>query len=144
MNTPIAHMPGVSFHHLGLLTDEPELAITALVFLGYTVAGPVYDPLQDVDLRMAQGPVESARIEVITPRAELSGLGKLLRRRGDYMYHSCFTVRDLDATLAGMRAVGLRIITVSESKPAVLFDGDRVSFHSVAGLGLIEFIEHAD
>lgn len=134
---------GIRFHHLGLLTDAPAAAATALTFMGYRVAEPVYDPLQDVHLRMATGPVEGAAIELITPSSREGALGKLVTRRGDYGYHSCFVVADVAAALSALSDLGLRVVTVSPSKPAVLFGGKHVSFHSVQGLGLVEFIEDA-
>lgn len=141
MNPSIAEALGIRFHHLGLLTDLPAAATTALTLLGYSVAEPVHDPLQGVDLRMAEGDNEFARIEIITPGSSDSALSKMVKRRGDCMYHSCFTVKDVNATLASLAELGLRVITVSAPKPAVLFGGKQVSFHSVEGLGLVEFIE---
>jgi len=132
---------GIRFHHLGLLTDRPDAAASALAVLGFHVAEPVHDPLQGVDLRMAEGQSEFARIEIITPCSRDSSLGKLVARRGDYMYHSCFRARDVAATLAAFEAQGLRVVTVAAAKPAVLFGGQRVSFHAVDGIGLVEFIE---
>lgn len=144
MNPVIAEMIGIHFHHLGLLTDQPAATATALTFLGYRVADPVYDPLQDVELRMAEGHSEFARIEVITPRSRDSALAKLVTRRGACVYHSCFSVQDVHATLSSLAGLGLRIITVSAPKPAVLFGGKQVSFHSIEGLGLVEFIDHGN
>lgn len=141
MDPIAAETLGIRFHHLGLLTDQPAAAMKALTLLGFRVAEPVHDPLQGVDLMMAEGPGEGARIEVITPSSRDSALARLVTRRGDYMYHSCFTVKDVEATLSSLAGLGLRVTTVSPSKPAVLFGGKRVSFHAVEGLGLVEFIE---
>jgi hypothetical protein len=143
MNLSEAEALGIRFHHLGLLTDRPDAAASALALFGYRVATSVHDPLQDVDLRMAEGASEFARIELITPRSRDGALAKLITRRGDYMYHSCFTVKDVAATLAALSARGLRVATVSAAKPAVLFGGKQVSFHAVDGIGLVEFIEDA-
>ena len=141
MDTQTAAQLGIRFHHLGLLTDAPAAAATALGLLGYRVAEAVFDPLQDVHLRMAEGPVVGATIELITPASRDSALARLVTRRGDYMYHSCFVARDVAAALQALSALGLRVVTVSPAKPAVLFGGKQVSFHSVEGLGLVEFIE---
>jgi Glyoxalase/Bleomycin resistance protein/Dioxygenase superfamily len=144
MDPTTAAQLGIRFHHLGLLTDAPDAAASALGLLGYRIAEPVFDPLQDVHLRMAEGPVEGATIELITPASREGSLAKLVTRRGDYMYHSCFVARDVAATLAALAGLGLRVVTVSPAKPAVLFGGKRVSFHSVEGLGLVEFIEDGE
>ncbi len=144
MDTTTADALGIRFHHVGLLTDSPLSAAKALQLLGYRLAEPVYDPLQDVELRMAEGANEFASIEVITPVTRDGALAKLVTRRGDYGYHSCFTVKDIPATLAALAGLGLRVVTVSPAKPAVLFGGKQVSFHSVEGIGLVEFIEDVD
>lgn len=141
MDKTTAERLGLRFHHLGLLTDAPQAAATALGLMGYRIAEPVFDPLQDVHLRMAEGPVEGSTIELITPASREGSLAKLVTRRGDYMYHSCFVARDVPGTLAALEALGLRVVTVSPPKPAVLFGGKPVSFHSVEGLGLVEFID---
>lgn len=141
METNLAATLGIRFHHVGLLTDQPAAAAKALALLGYKVADAVYDPLQDVELRMAEGASPFSTIEVITPVSRDGALAKLVTRRGDYGYHSCYTVANFEATLDALRALGLRVVTVSASKPAILFGGQRVSFHSVEGLGLVEFIE---
>lgn len=131
-----------SFHHLGLLTDNPEAASIALSTLGYFVAEPVVDPLQDVILRMADGGPQTARIEIITPRSLEGPLANLLKRRGDYMYHSCFGVMNVEIVTRKLAEVGLRVVTLSAPKPAILFDNAKVSFHSIEGIGLVEFIEY--
>lgn len=141
MDLTIAQRLGVRFHHLGLLTDAPEQAAGALGVLGYSVAPAVFDPLQGVHLRMASLPVPGATIEIVTPASREGALAKLVTRRGDYMYHSCFVAREVLAVLAEMAKLGLRVVTVSPPKPAVLFGGKLVSFHAVQGLGLMEFIE---
>ena len=133
---------GVCFHHLGLLTDNPEAATAALSVLGYSAGEPVIDHLQDVTLRMADVGDVTAKIEIITPRSPDGPLSSLLRRRGDYMYHSCFTVKNVEDIKASIVEAGLRFVTLSSSKPAILFDGAQVSFHSIEGVGLVEFIEY--
>lgn len=110
--------------------------------LGYFVAEPVIDPLQDVVLRMADGGSQTACIEIITPLSLEGPLSNLLKRRGDYMYHSCFGVKSVETATRRLTEVGLRVVTVSTPKPAILFDGAKVSFHSIEGIGLVEFIEY--
>jgi hypothetical protein len=46
-----------------------------------------------------------------------------------------------DVSIAALRSKGLRVIPISEKKPAVLFGGRMVSFYNVAGIGLIEIVE---
>ena len=130
------------FHHVGLLTDQPQSAVRRLERAGYRSGPRVVDPLQQAALQLCFGPVGSAAIELVTPEAGNLALGRLLKRRGDFMYHVCFTAPDFETalqTLADGEADA--IATVSAPKPAVLFDGARVAFYLVPGLGLVEILE---
>lgn len=130
------------FHHMGLLTDEPELAALRMQQAGYRLGPQVFDPLQLASLRMCEGPADSASIELVTPHANNTSLRRLLERRGDYMYHICFAVSTFTAGLAQL-SLGTddRIVVLSEPKPALLFDNSLVAFYVVPGLGLVELLE---
>ena len=136
--------PDLVFHHMGLLTGQPDLARSRLRLLGYTCGAPVYDPLQDVELCMCNGSPNAPAIELVTPKQTNLGLTRLLRRKDDYVYHVCLTTPSLEA---GIRALGDgtqdRVVEIMPPKPAVLFDGARVTFLSVPGLGLVELLERS-
>jgi methylmalonyl-CoA/ethylmalonyl-CoA epimerase len=63
------------------------------------------------------------------------------KNRFGLIYHSCFETADLTATLSAWEEKGLRAVCISEPKPAVLFNGRKVSFYMVNGAGLIELLE---
>ena len=132
------------FHHVGLLTDQPELAARRLQRLGYTASAAVFDPLQGATLQLCHGPAGASTIELVTPARTNSSLSGLLRRRGDYMYHVCFEVPTIDEGLAWLRLdADDRLVEVAAPRPAILFDHRRVAFYSTPGLGLVEFLERA-
>lgn len=135
-------MTDLAFHHMGLLTGQPELARARLGLLGYACGEPVYDPLQDVELCMCTGPTGAPAIELVTPRPTNQGLSRLLRRKDDYGYHVCLTTSNL---AQGVLALGDgsqdRVTEIMPPKAAVLFGGSRVAFLSVPGLGLVELLE---
>lgn len=144
MNIPknvIFPIQGVSFHHVGLLTDNPDAAVTVLSVLGYSIDRPVTDELQDVHLQMAHAGPGTAQIEIIAPRSAKSPLMRLLRRRDDHMYHSCFCVRSVDAVKAAIMQNGLELHTIMPPTPSILFGSAMVSFYVIQGLGLIELLE---
>jgi len=130
------------FHHVGLLTGQPELARTRLSRLGYRCGETVYDPEQDVELCLCEGPPGAPRMELVTPRPTNLALSRLLRRKDDYGYHVCYCTPGFPE---GVRALGgddlERIVEVMPPKPALLFGGARVAFFSVPGLGLVELLE---
>ena len=130
------------FHHVGLLTGQPEVACARLQMLGYDCGEPVYDPLQDVVLCMCDGPAGAPRMELVTPRPSNLSLSRLLRRKDDYGYHVCYSSPSISEGLAALGDDTLgRIVEVMAPKPAILFGGARVAFFSVPGLGLVELLE---
>ena len=134
---------GLHFHHFGLAVHEPDSAFDYLAALGYSSGGPpVFDPLQGVNLAMRYHPSMPA-VEVIWPGPEASPIDALLKRKDALLYHLCYVSADPAASIATLEARGLRVLDVSPHKPAVLFGGTGVSFHHVAGVGLIEII-HGD
>ena len=131
---------GLEFDHFGLGTREPQKTLAFLRALGYRTPAPVHDPLQRVDLVLCSNPTMPA-VEVISSADPASPLIAILTAQPQAIYHLCFKSRDLDATLASMKAAGQRVLRVAEPKPAVLFGNKNVSFYMVRGFGMIEIIE---
>ncbi len=130
------------FHHVGLLTDDPERSAARLRKLGYRPGRVVDDPLQQARLQLCGGPEGSAAIELVTPLPGNEALARLFKRRGDHMYHVCFAAPSFDAALAQLALdAGEAFTVVSPPKPALLFDNARVAFYLVGGLGLVEVLE---
>ncbi len=131
---------GLHFHHFGLAVHAPESAFDYLSALGYSSSGPaVFDPLQGVNLAMRYH-ISMPAVEVIWPGPEASPIDALLKRKDALLYHLCYVTADAAASIAALEARGLRVLDVAPHKPAVLFGGTIVSFHHVAGVGLIELI----
>lgn len=133
---------GLTFHHLGLAVKDVDAAIAFLTGLGYRPGASVFDPLQNVNLRMY---VHEAMpdVEIISPADGAGPLDQLLSTHGDgLVYHMCYTSADLDASLEAIETgSNLRLYEVSPPKPAVLFGGKTASFYVVGGVGLIEIID---
>jgi hypothetical protein len=130
---------GLKFHHFGLAVRKPETAFLYLEALGYGAGPSMFDPLQNVNLAMryhAQMPA----VEVIWPADGPSPIDNLVKRGGTMIYHLCYTAEDPAASVAAMEAAGFSVFPVSPAKPAILFGGLEVSFHSVLDFGLIEII----
>lgn len=131
----------LEFHHLGLLSSRPDVTADRLQDLGYQVTAPVIDPLQEATLRMAVADNCAPRIEIITPLRSDSPLGRQLKTRDNSVYHMCYFAPGFDEAKAALLGENGRIFTVSEPKAAILFEGRRVAFYFVDGLGLVEVIE---
>lgn len=138
----LANKYGLSFHHLGLAVAKPEPALAFLRGLGYRAGKAVFDPLQGVNLQICEHPTMPL-VEVISPGKSDGPLNALLTRsREGLVYHVAYRTADLAASLNALEAhPDLRVICVSSPKPAVLFNGESVSFYVISGLGMIEIIE---
>jgi catechol 2,3-dioxygenase-like lactoylglutathione lyase family enzyme len=135
-----------SFHHLGLAVRSPKRARAFLESLGYAIGEPVHDPLQGVHLAMAEHSA-MPRVEIVWTTSagdSPSPLDAYLRASEGLVYHLCYEVDDAELTLETFRKAGSAIRCVAPSKPAVLFGGRHVSFHLVAGVGLIELLDRAE
>ncbi|MCE2947099.1 MAG: VOC family protein [Betaproteobacteria bacterium] len=133
---------GLSFHHIGLAVRTPRKAQAFLRALGYRIGAPVLDPEQNVNLVWAENPRMPA-VELVYPTDTPGPVTELLARQGESIYHTCFETDDVAAALAAMNDAGHRVVCVRDERPAILFGGRLVSFHFVAGFGLIELLAAA-
>jgi methylmalonyl-CoA/ethylmalonyl-CoA epimerase len=131
----------LTFHHFGLATRDAGQTAQTLERLGYAVAEPVFDPLQNVNLIWCEHDVMPA-IEVVYPADDAGGpLEPYLVDHAEMIYHLCYVADDLEKAAAKLQAAGIRLLPVSAAKPAILFGGKKVAFYMARGLGLIEILE---
>lgn len=134
--------PVLCFHHIGLLTHQPDVAARRLRQAGYVAAESVFDPLQGATLQLCHAPDGAGIVELITPASDNSALRGLLKRRGDYMYHVCFEVPTLEEGTASLELdASDRLTVVIPPREAILFGNRRVAFYAASGLGLVELLE---
>lgn len=136
----VGQLAELRFHHLGLAARDPERAATFLRALGYEVGALTRDPLQGVDLAVCQHPTMPA-VEIVVPVGDGGPLASMLKREAEMVYHVCFETCDREAALRALADAGCRALPVSPPKPAALFGGRQVSFHRVAGFGLMELLD---
>lgn len=136
-------MQGLSslrFHHFGLAVRDDTAALAFLRAQGLVPGERVYDPNQNVYVRLCTAD-HHPTVEIVQPGEGKSPIDSLIRKYNELFYHSCYEVDDLDATLAAIRALGIDYFTIAERKPAPLFGGRHVSFHQLDGYGIVEFLE---
>ncbi len=131
---------GLKFHHYGLAVLSDEAALTFLDGLGYDAGENIYDPEQDVHVRLCYN-VEMPTVEIVTQGKSEGPLNSILKRSSEMIYHSCYETENLEETLTAIEAKKLRVLPVSERKKAILFNGRMVSFYYIVGYGLIELLE---
>jgi hypothetical protein len=136
----------LTFHHIGLATSQPDQAIAFLSDLGYSIGPTVFDPLQNVHLKMCTHATNPA-VEIITPDKDCGKgpINELTKKNSSgIVYHTCYSTSDLAVTLEQAKTLGLHVFCVSTPKPAPLFGGRMVSFYKITGMGLIEILEPAE
>jgi methylmalonyl-CoA/ethylmalonyl-CoA epimerase len=133
-------LTGLKFHHMGLAVRQDEDALVMLKAMGYEAGEKIFDPLQNVYVRLCTSP-RHPTLEIIQPGEGKSPVDALISKYNEIIYHVCYETDDLDKTLADIEAAGLRCLPVAERKPAMLFGGRHVSFYRVVGYGIIELLE---
>ncbi len=108
--------------HLGIAVPDLGEASKAWEALGFTVEAVHDVPTEKV--KAAFLPIGESHLELLQPTDPTSVIAKFLeRRRG--LHHVCVLVEDLEATLAEMKARGVRLI---DEEPRAGAGGCRVAF----------------
>ncbi len=109
--------------HLGIAVPSMREATKAWEALGFAVE-EVHDvPTEKV--KAAFLPIGESHLELLEPTDPSSVIAKFLEKRGAGLHHVCVLVEDIDATLAEMKARGVRLI---DEKPRAGAGGCRVAF----------------
>lgn len=130
----------LTFHHYGLAVQKDTESLIMLEGLGYKNGQNIYDPEQDVHVRLCFHP-DMPTVEIVTKGKEDGPLKAILKRSSEMLYHSCYETQNLDKSLKKIENKDLRIIPISPRKKAILFNGRYVSFYYIIGFGLIELLE---
>ncbi len=131
---------GLVFHHFGLAVQEEESAIQFIRDLGYAIGDKIFDPLQNVNLRMCLHDTMPS-VEMIMPAEGKSPIDSILRKHGSSIYHLCYTSQNIEKSLAFLEQKGHRVLPISPPQKAILFNNQCVSFYHVLGFGIIEIID---
>ena len=94
--------------HIGIVVHDIEEARQAYEALGLTVTHVKEVPNQQV--KVAFLPVGDTELELVQPTTADSGVVRFLEKCGEGIHHICFEVEDIEATLADLKARGMRLI----------------------------------
>src|SRR5438094_6754315 len=127
--------------HIGIAVVSIDDALAIYRALGLPEAHREEVPAQKV--MTAFLPVGESRIELLEPTSEDSPVAKFLARRGPGLHHICFSVADLEATLADLARRGYRLL---HTRPVTGAEGRKVAFlNPDSGNGvLIELTQSAE
>lgn len=70
-------------------------------------------------------PAKNSEIELVQPTEPDSGVARYLDKRGPGLHHICFEVYDIEATMAQLKAKGIRLIN---EKPEIGTGGKKIAF----------------
>jgi methylmalonyl-CoA/ethylmalonyl-CoA epimerase len=129
---------GTRVSHIGIAVE----GLAASLPFFREVLGLPEVQLDDADgARIAGFSAGESLVELLEAGDPDSPIARFIARRGPGIHHICFSVDDLDATLARCRAAGLQLI---DEKPRVGAEGKRIAFlhpRSTGGV-LIELSDH--
>ncbi len=128
--------------HLGIATNGID---EALKFWGEALGleNVHTEIVEDQKVRVAMLPLGESRIELLEPTSEDSPISKFLEKRGGGIHHIAVSVDDIQASLAKLKARGIRLI---DESPHVGAEGCLVAFvHPSSANGvLLELVQEAD
>jgi methylmalonyl-CoA/ethylmalonyl-CoA epimerase len=87
--------------------------------------------------------VGDGHVELLAPVGPETGVARFLARRGAGLHHVAYRVQNVEATLAELRAAGVRLI---DERPRTGIRGSRVAFVHPGSTGgvLVEIVQPAE
>lgn len=130
------------FDHLGLAIREPQEVIPYLKAKGYSISDPLVDSNQEVGLIYSKH-LEQPNIELVFPVKEFSQnpINRILTKSPQQFYHLCYRVKSFNQYHTFLKGNNINFTVVVKAKEAILFNGLKVQFIYVKGIGLVELIE---
>jgi LAO/AO transport system kinase len=93
--------------HLGIAVPNLDAALPFYQSLGLT---PHREEVPAEKVRLAMLPVSNARLELLEPTSPDSPISNFLTKRGPGLHHIALRVPDLAATVAALKASGVRLL----------------------------------
>jgi methylmalonyl-CoA/ethylmalonyl-CoA epimerase len=96
--------------------------------------------VEDQKVRVAMLPIGESRVELLEPMSDDSPISKFLEKRGGGIHHIAVEVDNIEATLAQLKAKGMRLI---DESPRIGAEGCLVAFvHPSSANGvLLELVQ---
>ena len=101
------------------------------------------ETVEDQKVRVAMLPIGESRVELLEPTSDDSPISNFLEKRGGGIHHIAVEVEDIEASLAKLKAQGMRLI---DESPRIGAEGCLVAFvHPAASGGvLLELVQTVD
>ncbi len=132
---------GASLHHVGIAVPSIDAALAFYRDTLGLAAGAVR-AMPDQAVRVAFVGEGAARVELLEPLDDASGVARFLKERGrPTLHHVCFAVDDVAASLAELARDGYELV---DREPRRGADGTVAFLHPRAAGGvLVELIDRA-
>ncbi|MEP6847393.1 MAG: methylmalonyl-CoA epimerase [Acidobacteriota bacterium] len=129
----------MKINHLGIATKGID---DALKFWGEALGleNVHTEVVEDQKVRVAMLPLGESRIELLEPTSDDSPISKFLEKRGPGIHHIAVEVEDIAASLAKLKARGMRLI---DETPRMGAENCLVAFVHPAAAGgvLLELVQ---
>jgi len=129
---------GTRIAHIGIAVR----GLDAILPFYRDVLGMPESPLADADgARIAGIAAGDSLVELLEAQVADSPIAKFVDKKGPGIHHVCFSVDDLDGTLARAKAAGVALI---DDQPRIGAEGKRIAFLHPKSTGgvLIELSEY--
>lgn len=128
--------------HIGVAVTDLDAAI-ALYETSYAMEIVYRETVEEQGVEAILLDVGENHVELLRPLGEDTPVGKFLAKRGPGLHHVAYQVTDIEATLDGLRAAGIRLI---DETPRIGIRGSRVAFLHPASSGgvLTEIVQPAE
>ena len=128
--------------HIGVAVTDLDAAI-ALYETSYAMEIVYRETVQEQGVEAILLDVGENHVELLRPLGDDTPVGKFLAKRGPGLHHVAYQVPDIEATLDGLRAAGIRLI---DETPRIGIRNSRVAFLHPASSGgvLTEIVQPAE
>lgn len=134
-------MQPLKFDHVGVAVEDLQRSIDSYCELfGYRVlSGPFDDPIQRVTVCfLGTGRAHDVVIEIVSALTDDSPVARLLAKGGG-AYHICYSVANIEQSVAEFRTKGS--VIVMQPVPAVAFAMRRIAWLYTPDRQLLELLE---
>ena len=104
---PLPHLGPVD--HIGIAVEDLEAA-KALYGTGFGLELDFEEEVPTEQVRVAAYKAGGLHIELLATTAPEGPIGRFLKKRGPGVHHICYRVANVNATLAHLRAQGIRTL----------------------------------
>ena len=134
-------MSDVSVDHIGIASESIESASGFWELLGFKQSAEHVNDEQGVRIKILEGSVPSAKIELLEPLGSNTPIGRFISKRGEGIQQLAIRVNDIESTIAQLITSGVRMI---DEQPVRGASGSIIAFVHPSSTGgvLVELVEH--